>query len=218
MNEKLRKHFEQRVEKLIDEGKRVSEHYEHGRKLNTQRLASWVSGCQSLLNDLGPAAQSWQVYAPASLHSTHYGVGGVYSLLGALESLLAALRDNLLGRVEDLVLADAFDSLLEQAEELFDKGYLVPAGTLGRAVLEEHLRSHCLKHGCMPAKPRPTLNDLNQSLYGARQLDKLQMKQVDALAAAGNHCAHNEQPQLPAGEVKSLLDGVRAFITNHPLT
>jgi hypothetical protein len=138
------------------------------------------------------------------------------SHLGTMESLLEAIEGGLLRRVEDLITADAFGELLEQADELLGKGYALAAGVLGRAVLEEHLRKLCNRHNCLPAG-RPTINDLNASLYKSGRVDKLTMQQVTAFATAGNHCAHNNEPPLPATDVRRFLDDVRDFLLRHPL-
>ena len=55
--------------------------------------------------------------------------------------------------------AEAFESLLEQADYLLSEGYFLAAGVLGRAVLEEHLRKWCDLKAYSPAKQRPTIND-----------------------------------------------------------
>ncbi len=82
---------------------------------------------------------------------------------------------------------------MEQAEHLLDKGYSLAASVLGRAVLEEHLRKLCDRHGCLPAN-RLTINDLSQALYKGQHLDKIGMQQVTAMAAVANDCAHAKSP------------------------
>lgn len=137
--------------------------------------------------------------------------------MGSLESLKHAIQNDLLTRVEDLVSADAFGSLLEQADELISKGFVVAAGVLGRAVLEEHLRKLCNHHGCLPATNRPTINDLNQSLYKTGQIDKLGMQTVTAMATIGNDCAHNTTHHT-SQDVGKFLNDVRDFMVRHPLS
>jgi hypothetical protein len=123
----------------------------------------------------------------------------------------------LLVAVEDLVRAEAFESLLEQADYLLASGYALAAGVLGRAVLEEHLRKWCEVKGCRPAKDKPTINDYNSELYKAKHLNLSQMKHVESLAAVGNEAAHNK-PTLTADGVERLLRDVRELLAKHPLT
>ena len=139
------------------------------------------------------------------------------SIYGSLLALREAVNSDLLVRIEDMVLAEAMNDLLAQAEYLADKNYILAAGILGRAVLEEHLRKGCNRKGCLPTG-RPTINDLNKSLYTNKHLDKLVMKQVDALASIGNHCAHNDQPPLDSDRIMTFLRDIREFITRHPFT
>ena len=81
-------------------------------------------------------------------------------------------------------------NLIEQAEHLFNSGYHLAAGVIGRAILEEHLRTTCETIGCLPAKPRATINDFNQALYGAQHYTKIKMKQIETLTTIGNDAAH----------------------------
>ena len=136
--------------------------------------------------------------------------------IASLRSLKKAVDEDLLVRVEDLVMADAFGSLLEQADHLISKCYSLAAGVLGRAVLKEHLRKLCDRNGCLPTG-RPTINDLNQELYKNSHLDKIAVQNVTAMAATGNHCSHNVHPKLSDADVKKFLDDVRTFLGRHPL-
>jgi len=142
--------------------------------------------------------------------------GAAKRFFGKLEALKEAIDDDLLVKVDDLVFADAFGSLLEQANELLEKQFTLAAGVLGRAVLEEHLRKLCERHACLPPD-RPTINDLNQALYKGGHLLKPAMQHVTAMASAGNHCAHNNQPELSAAEVRKFVDDVQQFLVMNPL-
>ena len=152
-------------------------------RVDLQKLTKWITGCRNLVHQIGDAARAWWDSFPPP-------VGVLASLaaiaMGNLEALRESIDMDALVRVEDLITADAFASLLEQAKELLAKDYTLAAGVLGRAVLEEHLRKLCDRHSCLPSG-RPTVNDLNQTLYKGSHLDKLGMKQADTLAAAGNH-------------------------------
>ncbi|HEY2253288.1 MAG TPA: DUF4145 domain-containing protein [Planctomycetaceae bacterium] len=134
--------------------------------------------------------------------------------VGMLQAIQTAIFGGMLGRVENLVFAEAFDDLLEQADYLSAEGYFLAAGVLGRAVLEEHLRKLCGAVNCLPQKPRATLNDYNSSLYDNKQLTKIEMKHIDALAAIGNNAAHN-QP-VTQEDVGRLLRDLRQFLGQHP--
>lgn len=137
-------------------------------------------------------------------------------MLGTVEAIEQLVTEGLLVEIEDMVRAESFTSLLDQAEFLEDKGYFLAAGTLGRAVLEEHLRSW-IQNLALPLlkKSRPTLNDYKDALYKAKAFTLTVMKHIESMAAVGNDAAHNK-PVLDADAVKRLLRDVREFIAKHP--
>jgi hypothetical protein len=60
-------------------------------------------------------------------------------MVGTLQAIRDAIVANLLVSVEGLVLTEAFDDILRQAEYLLNTGDFIAAGVLGRAVLGEFL-------------------------------------------------------------------------------
>lgn len=176
-------------------------------------MNKWVFGCQNLVSQIGDAAAVWRnAFSPAGDHSS----STAENLLGRLQALVESIENDLLVRIDSLMTAEICDDLLEQANELFNVGVALAPGVLGRAVLEEHLRKLCDRHACLPTN-RPTINDFNQALYKAGHLDKIAMKNVEAMAATGNHCSHNLKPELPAAEVRKFLDDVQHFLVMNPL-
>jgi hypothetical protein len=113
--------------------------------------------------------------------------------------------------ITQLVKAETLADLLDQAEHLYESGYHLAAGVIGRAVLEEHLRTTCFNLNCSPTKKRPTINDFNQALYGIQYHSKIKMKQADTLAAIGNDAAHNN-PEMDSSDVKTLLTDLPEII------
>lgn len=150
----------------------------------------WCGNCRVLDARLGRALAPWKetifVKGPNK-------VVIVMSLLGTIRSLKDAVEGGHLVSFADLVMAEAFSDLLDQAEYLISKGYWLASGVLCRAVLEEELRTLARKCDCLPDKDRPTLGDLNTALYKAGIYDKLEFKLVDTLAVIGNDCAHNNE-------------------------
>lgn len=212
MQDKLKKRIILQLDRLSEWAPRIATYdWNHAGHSEEADAAEWHTECQILLSQLG---EPWKERADISVYSPEE----VSQLQGVLRALRTAIQNGFLAKLEDLVLADAFDSLLEQAEELLQKNYLLAAGTLGRAVLEEHLRKLCQHHGCMPNKSRPTINDLNQSLKSGGHYHKHEFKQVDSLAGKGNHCAHNVQPPLSQNEIELFLVNLRAFLASHPLS
>ena len=64
-------------------------------------------------------------------------------LAGVLKALKEDVNEGWLQTVEELVHADTFSDLLEQARELNSKGYKDAAAVIAGTVLESHLRLLC---------------------------------------------------------------------------
>jgi hypothetical protein len=168
----------------------------------------WRGNCSVLQTKLGRALEPWK--------ETIIEVAGnkavfVMTLLGTVRSIKDAVEGGHLISFADLIVAEAFSNLIEQAEYLFSKGFWLAAGVLGRAVLEEELRELAQIAGCLPEKERPTLNDLNTALYKNETYDKLEFKLIDTLAVIGNDCAHNK-PSATEDRARHLLEQLVALL------
>lgn len=204
------------LEKLITEGEALLAHkYIVKTSSFTQEdfvpvaaYERWRGNCRVLEVKLGKSIDPWRKVI--STESANKGTI-VLRLLGAVRSIKDAVEGDHLISFAELVVAEAFSNLLEQAEYLLSKGYWLAAGVLGRAVLEEELRVIAQTQGCLPQKDRPTLNDLNTTLYKNETYDKLDFKLIDTLAAIGNDCAHNKTGATEE-RVRHFLDQLLALL------
>ncbi len=176
--------------------------------VEVQKFQKWRSRCRLLLSLLGQHAKPWQ---PVLEPMVENDLSSALATQGALEAIRQSLQEGLLIRFEELVLADAFSDLQEQAEYLLEQGFILAAGVVARAVLEERLRRLCSTNECAPTRERPTLSDYNTALYKNNIYDKITHKHVDALAAIGNEAAHNKA-ELRSDDIRRLLDGVQGLL------
>ncbi len=202
------------VKDLVREGLDVQQGRDSRRPdfVDNIRVAKWVTGCGNLVEMLGKLGRKWsgvfgQVTNLYEDFEMQYG-----TLLGIQE----VIDKGLLFRIEDLIFAEAFGSLLEQADYLLSEGYFLAAGVLGRAVLEEHLRIWCEIQKCELVKSKPTLNDYVSTLYTAKHLSKTQMKHLTALIDIGNNAAHNK-PELKNDDVARFVREVGEFLAKNPV-
>lgn len=177
--------------------------------VDIQLLYRWWGKVKSLGHQLGTAARPWHDLFASDPHRNTLVFAN--RVLGTLEAIKHELENDHLDTFTGLVRAETLADLLDQSEHLFANGYHLAAGVIGRAILEEHLRNTCDGLGCTPTKPRPTINDFNQALYGVQHYSKIKMKQIEALAAIGNDAAHNE-PGLDSSDVKRLLSDLPEVI------
>jgi hypothetical protein len=127
--------------------------------------------------------------------------------------LLAAKEDyegGYLTKIRDLIQADVFDNELEQAEELFNAGYLPAAAVIAGVVLETTLRQMCVDHGMAIGK----LDKMNADLAKAGVYNRLVLKQITALADIRNSAAHGDTTAFTKDDVNNMIRDVRRFIAS----
>ena len=180
--------------------------------VNLQAFHKWKSSCKLLLMQLGAFSKPW---APVlDLNAPMNNIGTVQAMIGALESISVNVACGRLATFEDIVFAEAFANLTEQAEYLLDKEYFLAAGVIFRAILEERLRRMCQSHSETLQKERPTIVDYNQALYKAKIYDKITFKNVDAMSAVGNSAAHNDG-NMTIDDVKRLRTNLVDFLAKY---
>jgi hypothetical protein len=201
------------ISELISEGEQVQQlHYaftttERDGAKWVRAQGAWEAKCRTLFDVLGEHGTKW---------AEPFFQEGENARTGMLEGIKHAIEGDWLLSVEDLIYAEAFSDLLEQADHLLSQQYTLAAGVLGRAVLEEHLRKMCERLGCVPAKPKPTMVDYKSELYRNDHIRKIDQSHVDSMAAIGNDAAHNKA-ELRREDVERLLRDVRGFLSNHPV-
>ena len=173
----------------------------------------WHAGCLNLMRMLATHGAPWA----RGMQSLVANESDVRNGLGTLEGIRDAVAKDLLLTVEDLVLAEAFSDLLEQADYLLSSSFVIPACVLARAVLEEHLRKWCDRAGCTPTKARPTMVDYYTELHRISRLNKIDLDHVKSMATTGNEAAHNKGTVAQA-DAERLLRDVRAFFAQHPVS
>jgi hypothetical protein len=205
------------AKQLIEDGKRLLEtqierktsSFTSDYFVDLQSYHQWRASCRLLVQQLGHFAEPYRDVLTEQKQRNN--TTAVKSMLGALESVLESVDRGRLAAFEDIVFAEAFANLIEQGEYLVERNYHLAAGVVFRAVLEERLRRLCDVHGVMPAKPRPTVSDYNQSLYKASVYDKIVMKHVDAMATVGNAAAHGTG-EFTATDVTQLQNNLVGFL------
>jgi hypothetical protein len=214
MNQSKKDKFLKITDGLIEEAKSVSSsqfesHYLRKTKyVDPQEFHKWWGKIKSLGHQLGVAAKPWQELFSSNPDNS---LASVKVILGTLQAIKHELENDYLQNITQLVKAETLADLLDQGEHLFDGGYYLAAGVIGRAVLEEHLRTTCLYLNCSSNKKRPTINDYNQALYGIQHYSKVKMKQIDTLAAIGNDAAHNKKG-IDTSDIKKMLTDLPEII------
>lgn len=170
----------------------------------------WETQVQSFFERVGRASERYS----RKFDECVYNFKFVSTALAILEGLREDLEDGLLERVEELVAADVFDDLLEQAEYLHSQGFKVPAAALAGAVLERNLRSRCVARGIKVEK-RDGIGALNQKLRSAQPEPEYTATAGNKISLWGgirNDADHGHDDNLKDDDVADMLRGIRDFI------
>ncbi len=171
-------------------------------------FSRWRARCKLLASLLGRVGKPWEIALTSDYENSFEVAITTHSTLQAIR---ISTDEGLLLEVEDLVLAEVFSNLYEQAEYLLKQKYFLAAGVIYRAVLEERLRRLCIEQNIKFNRLIPTLNDYNTELYKANVYDKITFKDIDSLIVIGNDAAHNK-PNLSADNVAQLSSGVARIL------
>lgn len=129
-------------------------------------------------------------------------------------ALLSALKDDYengyLTSIKNLIQAEVFDSEIEQAEELLNKKYKSAAAVIAGVVLETAIRSLCDQHAIEHGK----LDKMNADLTKAGVYNKLQQKQITALAEIRNYAAHGKEEEYTHDNVENMIRDIEKFLAN----
>jgi len=108
------------------------------------------------------------------------------------------------------------DDEIEAARYLLKNGFLRSAGALAGVTLERHLKNLLRKHS-PPIKysKKATLAPLND-LCKDKIYDTVVWRKVQHLTDLRNLCDHDKDREPTKDEVTELIDGVSAFLKNHP--
>lgn len=109
--------------------------------------------------------------------------------------------------IKQIVQANLFDSELDAAKELNDKGFTRGAGAIAGVVLEAHLRQTCDNHKIRLRKKEPTINDLNQLLKDNKIVEVSVWRFIQHLSDLRNKCDHKKLQDPTKIEVNELIEG-----------
>lgn len=138
----------------------------------------------------------------------------VKTALGIIKAIKFDYENGYLFKSRTLIEAEVFDEFLEQAEELFKKGYYQAAAVITGCVLEDGLRKLCNRNSIiLPAKA--TIEPMNVELAKAGVYAKLVQKKITPLAELRNRAAHGEWNKFNEKDVEDMIRDVRRFMEDY---
>jgi hypothetical protein len=140
---------------------------------------------------------------------------GPRSRIGPLVAILAAARDDFDGgyfsKLRTLVESELFDSELDQARELLEKGYKVAASVIAGTVLETALRTLCDHNQIQPTMT----GKMNDELAKKGVYNALMHKRILSLAQLRNYAAHGRPNEFSDADVRTMIADVERFLADY---
>lgn len=209
-----------RADKLIELGKEVlSTKYKvgsFGSFVDGPLSAKWSTRCDMFL------AQTFGVRSPVNARflklTSYYKKPDKPSynenLLGIIEGAREEIEAGYLVSLETKIRVDAYEDLLELAEEISGTKQRVAAIMVTGGVLEAHLRKLCEKHERKPSSPK--LSVYITELYKAEVLSKSEKRQLEVYMDYRNAAAHLEEKDYGVFNAERMVSDVRRLMVEHP--
>jgi hypothetical protein len=199
----------------------VQDWYEH-----TDAVA-WLTEAHSALESVFPPGQvvnrSWQALVrsaeknPAALSDRSI----VDAARGVFRSAYDQLRNDRLGSIADGIFAESVSELLDQAQALNDKSFVVAAAVIAGGALESHLM-HLCKRNQLTWSGDGSIEKYNSAIGEARDkgteiYSVTDGKLVTAWGGIRNEAAHTPAAfTRTAQDVGSMIVGILEFVARHP--
>lgn len=185
--------------------------------LNKREIVQLGIRLKQTLIDMSPKGSEYWNYA-ASVGPI-FTFESVANLFGALKSLREDYSNDFLKSFNEMVDADIFTDVLEQAEYLLSQGYLRASAVVAGVALESHLRKLAEKNSIPIAKDDGSyLNAdfLNGELRKKDVVDKNLNQHITSWLGLRNDAAHPDPKEIDARLVEQMILGIRVFIEKCP--
>ncbi len=187
----------------------------------------WMSDIVSAQSWMASAANAIQQVAPVGsffreeldrLMKNEQLKGGIpkttfSKVLGVLQSVYFEAQAGLLEKLEDQVVATAFDDFLDHAADYHKSGKLKEAAVLASAVLEDTIKRIAVKNHVDPAGL--SLEPLIDELAKRGVFSPVKTKRIKSFAGVRNHALHAEWERLDLKDVGAQIGGVRELLDEH---
>ena len=180
--------------------------------LDRQSYANWESQSLAFLMDLlGPE----HVYTNEFREKTKkagYTVSAKAGI-GILQAVVEDIEQGYIETVRQLIVAEVFSDLFDQAVYLLESGYKAPAASLAGAVLENGLRS-ISSHNQIPVRAKDDLSSLNQKLASKGIYSRLVQKKVSVWIDIRNAADHGQFGDFDDRDVRDLIQGAQSLLAD----
>lgn len=174
-------------------------------KIKIKHLLKLICGINSIHYEAFLSAEKYQFYDTNALVLNR--------LLPVIKATYDDLYNGFLITFKQIVQAEVFDSELEQAKSLLENGYKNATAVIAGVVLETAIKELCLNNNI--DTERKKLTQLNDDLAKASVYNKLQQKQITALADIRNNAAHGNYDEFTKEDVERMISDIERFLLNY---
>jgi hypothetical protein len=170
---------------------------------------------QTLL-DLSPiGSQYWKF---ANSLNAPFNYISVANLHGTLLSLREDYANDYLYGFNEILDAELFSDILEQAEYLLSEGYVRASTVVAGVALESHIRKLAEKNSISIKNNGSYVRaeSLNNDLYKNGIIDKTINKSITSWLGLRNDAAHPDSGDIEKGLIEPMIIGIRVFIEKYP--
>jgi hypothetical protein len=215
----MQSHVLKRIEELISRGNATvrSQFDEDYWMKDVVATQSWMASAANAIQQVSPTTSFFRIELDR-LMSNDELKGGIplsvaKKILGLLQSVHLEAQAGLLTRLEDQVVATAFDEFLDHATQYHKSGKIIEAAVLASAVLEDTVKRIAIKNSVDPTGL--SLEPLIDKLTKQEVVTPVKAKRLKAYSAVRNHALHAEWDKLDLKDVGSQIAGVRELLDEY---
>ena len=215
----MQSHVLQRIDELIARGNatiRAQSHDEYWIR-DIVQAQSWMASAANAIQQVAPTGSFFRAELDR-LMSNDQLKGGIpisvaEKVLGVLQSVQLEAKAGLLTKLEDQVVATAFDDFLDHASQYHKAGKVKEAAVLASAVLEDAIKRVATKSGV--GTSGQSLEPLIDELSKSNIITPVKAKRLKSFAAIRNHALHAEWDKLDIRDVGAQIAGIRELLDEH---
>jgi uncharacterized protein YutE (UPF0331/DUF86 family) len=178
---------------------------------------AWFSSAANVVQQVTPANSFYVAELKRIADNEQLRAGfpraSLEKTLGLLRSIEDEAKAGLLTKLEDQVIATAFDDFLDHAGHYHRGGKVKEAAVLASAVLEDTIKRIARKNGLSPSGS--SLDPLIDELAKISVFTSVLAKRLKSYAGVRNHALHAEWDELDIKDVGAQISGIRELLDGY---
>lgn len=215
----MQDHVLKRIDELISRGNTVARSQSSNDywMKDVVEAQSWFSSAANAIHQVVPPGSFYMAELQRIVEHEElkngFPISSVQKVLGLLQSVQLEAQAGLLVKLEDQVVASAFDDFLDHATQYHKAGKVNEAAVLASAVLEDTIKRIARKSEI--AVGGMSLEPLIDELTKRSVFTQVKAKRLKSYAAVRNHALHAEWEKLDIRDVGAQLSGLRELLDEH---